>query len=314
MRAKRVWSEKMDGKRRGIVSEENGMADEYPKLRADLEAFPIEHEGSRRLLLRDRTGLSGEQLVFAPQAAALLSQMNGTNSLRDLQAAHMRATGDILPIDDLREFVEKLDEFLFLENERFLGLLAKQRDDYLGDPVRRACHAGRSYPADPAELKSQLKGFFSVEMGGPGLKPKPGLTGRKLVGSVAPHIDLQGGGPCFAHAYRAVLDSEGPDTWIVLGTGHEYVENCFALTAKDFETPLGLVRCDAVLCEEIARRAPADIRASEYNHKTEHVIEFQAVFLAFTRPQAKIVPLLCSFAPEQWGDVREYVDAFAALL
>ncbi len=97
----------------------------------------------------------------------------------------------------------------------------------------------------------------------------------------------------------------------MLGTGHEFVQNCFALTVKDFETPLGVVTCDTEICDELLRRTPFDIRASEYNHRTEHTIEFQAVFLSYLQPQARIVPILCSFGHEQWDSYKNLVDNFA---
>lgn len=105
-----------------------------------------------------------------------------------------------------------------------------------------------------------------------------------------------------------------PDTWIVLGTGHDLVENCFALTVKDFETPLGTIACDKEICDELLRRTPFDLRASEYNHRSEHTIEFQAVFLSFLQPGARIVPILCSFGAVQWNSCSNMVDDFARVL
>jgi hypothetical protein len=131
---------------------------------------------------------------------------------------------------------------------------------------------------------------------------------------VAPHIDLRAGGPCFAHAYKAIRESRSPETWVVFGTGHEPVVNLFSLTVKDFETPLGTVVCDRGLSETFARRVNRDIRASEYNHAREHSIEFQAVFLACYQPRARIVPILCSFSHEEWLEQRAYIDETADLL
>ena len=214
---------------------------DYPKLRNGLEAVPVDHQGQRLVVLRDGRGYARDTLLIPLPLAALLFQMNGENSLRDLQAYYVRKTGELLFMENLQDFVKKLDENLFLENERFLCVVSQERNQFYQDPVRRMQFAGKSYPLDPAALRAQLDGFFS---GIPGSKEARSATGKRLVGLMAPHIDLTAGGVCFAHAYRAALQNDAPSTWVVLGTGHEPVENYFALTLKDFETPLGLVPCE----------------------------------------------------------------------
>jgi hypothetical protein len=172
-------------------------------------------------------------------------------------------------------------------------------------------HGGNSYPLDPPLLRSKLDSFFA---GLPGSGREGRANGKRLVGLMAPHIDLNAGGVCFAHAYQTALANESPTTWVVLGTGHEPVENYFALTLKDFETPLGLVRCDQDYCRKLLQRSSRDLLAGEYNHRKEHTIEFQAVFLSHTQPSSCIVPLLCSFSLEDWEADRSYIDEVADLL
>ncbi|MDY0042885.1 MAG: AmmeMemoRadiSam system protein B, partial [Desulforhabdus sp.] len=269
---------------------------DYPKLRYGLEAFPVEHEGQRMVLLRDRIGFCEAPLLVSPLVAELLMQMNGHNSLRDLQAHYVRRTGDLLFSEKLEAILKMLDDHLFLENENFLRRAGEEVDRYLQDPIRRMQYAGKSYPADAEILSQQLQSFFQPDCGEHGAPG--GVDNCRLVGLMAPHIDIQAGGPCFAYAYKALQETIPPEVWVILGTGHEPLENHFALTLKDFETPIGIVQYDHEFCEELIRRAPRDLRASEYNHHREHTIEFQAVFLAFSQPQARIVPLLCSLSLE----------------
>ncbi|MGO9019329.1 MAG: AmmeMemoRadiSam system protein B [Syntrophobacteraceae bacterium] len=284
---------------------------EYPKLRNGLEAHPIEHCGKKMFLLRDRIGYAPESLIFPPPVVSILGNMNGSNSLRDLQADFMRQTGQLLYLEELQNLVKTLDEHLFLDNDRFRSLEAKEVSEFFGNPVRKMRHAGVSYPTKAEELRERLYSFFQPENGGPCFPNPSGAHAGRIVGLVAPHIDLNAGGACFAHAYKSTVEALAPETWIVLGTGHDFVENCFALTVKDFETPLGRVRCDTQICEELVRRTPFDIRASEYNHRTEHTIEFQAVFLSYLQPEARIVPILCSFGHEEWLSCKNLVDDFA---
>lgn len=287
---------------------------EYPKLRYGLEAFPVEHDGQTMVLLRDRSGLCEEPLLISPIVAELLMRMDGTNSLRDLQAYFMRRTGQLLLLERLQEILTKLNDHLFLENDAFYQRAAEEAARFLRDPVRRMQYAGKSYSADAEELRHQLNEFFNAA-GGPEGSPEVARGQRKMMALVAPHIDLQAGGPCFAAAYKVLKESDyPPTTWVVLGTGHEPIENLFALSPKDFETPLGLVSHDEEFCQELIKRVPRDIRAGEYSHRREHTIEFQAVFLAFVQPRSKIVPLLCSFSLEDWDSNRDYIDETAQIL
>lgn len=285
--------------------------DDFPKLRQGLEALPFEHEGQRLILLRDRLGFAQDSLLIPPHLAALLAQMDGENSLRDLQSNYMRMTGKLLYVEDLQNYVQKLDEGLFLESDRFLALVARERQEFFDEPVRRMQFAGTSYPADPHQLRAHLDGFVA---GTVDAASAVGAKGNRLVGLMAPHIDLNAGGFCFARAYRVVPAAEPLSTWVILGTGHDFIENYFALTLKDFETPLGPARHDREFCRELAARAPRNLLAGEYNHRKEHTIEFQTVFLAHTQPSFSIVPLLCAFGLEEWESDGAYIDEVVALL
>jgi AmmeMemoRadiSam system protein B len=286
---------------------------EYPKLRYGLEAIPAVHDGRNVIVLRDRLGFSNEFLLISSPLLELLMQMNGENSIRDLQYHFFRSTGEMLYGEKIEEVLNKLDEHFFLENERFIQHVAQTAARFRDDPLRHMAHAGKSYPDDPQLLRRQLESFFSPDNGGPGF-PQPNSSCRRLHGLAAPHIDIQAGGPTFAYAYKACCEAKPPRTWVILGTGHEPVENYFALTVKDFETPLGTVRCDDAFCKEMIRKASRDLLAGEYNHRQEHTIEFQAVFLAYVQPEARIVPVLCSFSHENWEEDREFIDGIAGLM
>ena len=250
-----------------IFSDESMPQNENPKLRNGLEALPIEYSGKNMMLLRDRIGYAKEQLVFSQSAISIIAKMNGGNSLRDIQAEFMRETGQLVYIEELNGLVQTLDDHLFLDNEKFRKHAAGEIAAFLDSPVRKMYHAGQSYPLDPDKLRSMLDSFFRPENGGPGLPNAANSGKKKIVGLVAPHIDLNAGGTCFAHAYKTAAESECPDTWIILGTGHDIVDNCFALTVKDFETPLGNIPCDSEVCSELLRSSDFDLRASEYNHR-----------------------------------------------
>jgi AmmeMemoRadiSam system protein B len=71
--------------------------------------------------------------------------------------------------------------------------------------------------------------------------------------------------------------------------------------AEDYATPLGPAVIDRDFVDALASRARQDCFASEAGHRTEHSIEFQAVFLRYLlgdRRPFTIVPVLTSFAHE----------------
>ncbi len=272
----------------------------------------IEYEGNPMILVRDQLGFSDKTPLFSPPVAQLLGQMNGDNSLRDLQALYTGLTGRLIHMEQLENLVLHLDELLFLENDRFIRVSIDQAARFRHDPVRRMVYAGKAYPEDPRELGSLLDGFFLPENHGPGLPSTPADTA--ILGIAAPHIDINAGSICYAHTYKAVLEARGPRTWVVLGTAHEHVDNCLALTLKDFETPFGIVSCDRDFGEKLLKRVPRDLLASEHGHRREHTIEFQALFLARYLPEACMVPILCSFSLGDWEKDRTYLDRAAKLL
>ncbi len=54
----------------------------------------------------------------------------------------------------------------------------------------------------------------------------------------------------------------------------------FSVKTKTFETPFGPLACDREWVKGLAERSRFDVFGDEYQHKAEHAIEFQAVFLS----------------------------------
>jgi hypothetical protein len=75
----------------------------------------------------------------------------------------------------------------------------------------------------------------------------------------------------------------------------------FALCRKGYETPFGTMPVDEGFVDELAAAASFDPYADELNHKREHSIEFQAVFLKHVlgERRACIVPILAGLGAEQ---------------
>ena len=112
---------------------------------------------------------------------------------------------------------------------------------------------------------------------------------------LSPHIDFQRGGSVYTWAYRELIEKSNADTFVILGVAHQYCRRRFALTCKDFETPLGVVPTDRAYVDRIASLAGRDLFDDELSHRTEHSIEFQVVFLQYVlggHRDFSIVPIL----------------------
>lgn len=264
-----------------------------PKVRP-LEAFPIQAEGKEMIGIKDPVGIAPQIVFVPPEAFFLISLMDGTNGLRDIQAAYMRKYGTLLFSDKLRDLIGQLDSYLLLENDHFQDHLQGLRDEFRQGEVRKAAFAGSGYEADPAMLKAQLTEYFT-QGGGPGL-PDEGAEKKVLKGFVAPHIDFTRGGTCYAHAYKALGESHKADLYCIIGTCHTPMRNPFAFTRKAFETPLGTAQPATDIIDECARGLPFDPFDDEFSHRNEHVIEFQVVFLQYLLGERAftIIPILCN--------------------
>src|SRR5262249_54647303 len=155
--------------------------------------------------------------------------------------------------------------------------------------VRAAWHAGGAYHADPTALRRFIENACF------GKAAPPRARGR-VVALCAPHMDLWRAAIGYGYAYRAIEAlPESVDTFVLLGTSHAPMRQPYAVCDKVFDTPFGPLEPDREALAELARAARFDVREDEYLHRSEHSLEFQAVFLRYLlgeRP-ARIVPVLC---------------------
>ncbi len=269
---------------------------ENPRIRP-LEAFPIQQSGQELIGIKDPTGISPEIVCVSPETFFLISLMDGSNTLRDLQAAYLRRYGALLYTEKVEELIVQLDACHLLENRHFQDYLCRLHADFKKAATREAMFAGKGYEADPEQLKAMLQGYF-INNDGPGLPGERSGTAT-IKGIVAPHIDFARGSQCYAHAYKALGESlgssNGADLYVILGTCHTPMQNPFAFTLKSFTTPLGRVETSKDLVADCASQLPFDPLLDEFCHRNEHSIEFQIVFLQYILGQSKfaIFPILC---------------------
>ncbi|MCZ6681153.1 MAG: AmmeMemoRadiSam system protein B, partial [Candidatus Poribacteria bacterium] len=266
-----------------------------PKLRP-VEAFPIEAEGRQFLGLRDTLQYVTEPVLVPRELLPILQCFDGQHTILDIQTAHARKTGEILFSDVIKQIIEELDSRLMLDSEKFHVYRQELEAAFREQPTRPAAHAGGAYPNDAEALRAQLMSYFQAPEG-PGLPDTSVQSDSSLVGAVAPHIDLRRGGPCFAHAYKEIIERSNADLFIILGVKHTGYRGMYTATYKDFETPLGTVKTDTDFIDLLQQNYDGDLREDEFFHKNEHSVEFQAVFLQALLGGVKpfrVVPIICS--------------------
>ena len=270
------------------------MLTDSPKLRY-LESLPFEDQGRQLILLRDPKKISEQALAVTPELYSLLLLFDGKHSILDIQAEMTRRQGQIVLQEELSRLLAQLDSAYFLENENFRRYHSDLVETYRGQAVRKASHAGISYPGEPVQLSETLSSFYTDPKAGglPGARTKPHPKAL-----VAPHIDLRLGGATYTHAYRELAESEPPDVFVILGTGHMGLPQLFSVSSKDFETPLGTAVLDRDFLQLFREQCPAPLFGEDLTHRSEHTIEFQVIFLQHLFPQQpiRILPVLCSFS------------------
>lgn len=284
---------------------------QYPVLR-NLQFSPIKEGEEQYIVLWDPTGLSKEKLVLPLSYFFIVQHFDGEHSLQEIGGLYLKRFGEFLMPNKVEQLVADLDAKLFLEGEGAEAAKQQARELYRQSPLRAAAFAGRSYEADGAKLTKQIESFFTSKEG-PDFKPSE-HRGKKIKGLVAPTYDLKHAGPIYAWAYKELQEASQPDLYVVLGTAYAGLENLFAVTDKDFETPLGPVRSDRAVLSKIQERFPM-VFDEDLCHQTEHAIEFQLPFLQYVvgaKKPVTIVPILCSFSALGLSDqhVRQSVETF----
>jgi AmmeMemoRadiSam system protein B len=246
--------------------------------------------------LRDTEGVTGRIATVPAPLWPILARFTGAHTVEEIAALASRDGGRMVPVDFVEKLAGELDEALFLESPRYRAERMRVEAEFLGAGLRKASHAGGAYHSDPAMLRAYLDNDC---LGAAGRKGKNGFAR----GIVAPHIDPWRGKVGYGHAYGGLRAGLAPevDTFVLLGTSHAPMREPFALCRKAFDTPLGPLAADDGAIDAIAERAPFDPFADLFNHKQEHSLEFQAVFVKHLvgNRKVRIVPILCGLGESQ---------------
>jgi AmmeMemoRadiSam system protein B len=275
---------------------------ERPRLRP-LEAYPVLDGPEPLLRLRDPSGLA-QPAALPPATVAVVQLMDGDTTRDEICQLYQARYHRTLPRERLDQLIEKLDEALLLDSDRFRRHAARIHASFRDSDVRAPHLAGLSYPDEGAALAAELDRHWATPRG-PGVPgPRTGVCPRLIV---TPHVDYGRGGPAYAWAFHALAEAAPeslPELIVVFGTDHAGARP-FSLTKKHYDTPLGRMHTEVALVETLRERVRAnvgdaaalDLFADEHHHRTEHSIELTAIWLRHVlgaiAERIPIVPILC---------------------
>jgi len=163
--------------------------------------------------------------------------------------------------------------------------------------TRQAAVAGQFYPAGVRVLERDLRNMIP--------------EGAKKIdarGAMAPHAGYMYSGSVAGEVYARIMPKT---TYVIFSPNHTGYGVPFALSADDWETPLGEVPSDAALVKAILKKTPL-VKEDRTAHLYEHSIEVQLPFLQTVSPGSRIVPITVQRG--SLSDLKEVAGAVSSAI
>ncbi len=157
--------------------------------------------------------------------------------------------------------------------------------------MRYPAVAGAFYERSRDALLRQIKDCYTHPLG-PGHVAVVQEGARRLVGIVVPHAGYMYSGPVAAHSFAALAADGWPSSFVILGPNHHGQGAPLAVTAHEWQTPLGTVAIDGDLHAALAK---PPLEEDVVAHRDEHSIEVQLPFLQHLSPSVRFVPICMAF-------------------
>jgi len=147
--------------------------------------------------------------------------------------------------------------------------------------IRLPAVAGKFYPADSRELRSEIEAFTRSAENAEQKKPR-------ALGCVAPHAGYVYSGAVAGEVYRCL---ELPARYVILCPNHTGRGEPLAIMSTGaWRTPLGDVPIDEKLASDLKARFSL-LAEDEAAHRFEHALEVQLPFLQVLHPNFRFVPI-----------------------
>lgn len=147
--------------------------------------------------------------------------------------------------------------------------------------LRHPAVAGRFYPGDPDDLRTEARGYLSQAR-------YATQVPIRALGCIAPHAGYVYSGHVAGAVFARV---EVPQRCIVLCPNHTGMGRALAMMSEGaWETPLGEVPIDTELAGALKTRFPA-LHEDSAAHRAEHAAEVELPFLLLRQPDLRFVPI-----------------------
>jgi AmmeMemoRadiSam system protein B len=168
--------------------------------------------------------------------------------------------------------------------------------------LRHPAVAGRFYPADPDDLRTEAVGYLSQAS-------SPRQAPLRAIGCIAPHAGYMYSG----HVAGTVFSNiDVPKRCIVLCPNHTGMGRPLAMMSEGaWQTPLGDIPLDARLARTLKERFPA-LNEDSAAHRAEHAVEVELPFLLLRQPELSFVPI--AFGTGQFEILEQIGNALADVI
>lgn len=268
-----------------------------PKLRPDLQYQIVEDESEEFIILIDPKGYSGQPIAIPSGLMHLFNLIDGEIGAEGFAEKVKELYGEDanLVLEPFGKLLEYMDYGGFLDSEAF-KIIKGDVDKYLASPVRPSVCAGNSYSPNPEELKKEME-FIDQSVDSDTIE-----EGADSI--IVPHIDFRigpGAHKAYASGYHA-LRGQKPDLVVIFGTAHYGNSSHFMFTKKDYSTPLGIIKTDKELIDQLSENLSFDMKIDDLAHRMEHSIELQTVLAQhfFSDKGFKLLPVLV-------GSFQDYI-------
>ncbi len=167
------------------------------------------------------------------------------------------------------------------------------------NPIREAAVAGIFYPADIYQLTSDINGYIEHVSSSNNGKPKI---------LIVPHAGYKYSAQIAASAFARIKPFKDKIKKVfLLGPSHRvYVDGVALPKEKSFKTPLGIVKVDTNIINELEQTNVFKFKSSA--HKNEHSLEVSLPFLQNVLTNFKIIPMLYGEANPQ--DIAQILQPY----
>jgi MEMO1 family protein len=147
--------------------------------------------------------------------------------------------------------------------------------------VRHPAVAGRFYPRDPDDLRTEARGYLDQAS----VLDQPRI---RAVGCIVPHAGYMYSGDVAGAVFGHI---EIPERCLVLCPNHTGLGRALAIMSEGaWETPLGAIAIDSELAGAL-KQSFQFLQEDSAAHRAEHAAEVELPFLQLRQPNLKFVPI-----------------------